>query len=159
MPKVLTHAEYLTIRRGLAAGRRQTEIARELNMSVWTIARIADRRRFVSDDELNAGELPPNELCEDDSPPDYVAQNLRRCPDCGAMVYLWPCLACCHGVSALAVTKPESTGEPNPPPTRGPQLAPRSLKQKLLHSRRSQVVTDSPLSNVEQVHSDHPPIG
>src|SRR5215212_2822980 len=93
MSKVLTHAEFLVIRRRLRDGRRHADIARELNVSVWTIARLADRRRYLPD-ELEESEVPAAELCEDDSPPDYVAQNLHRCPECGAMVYLWPCIAC-----------------------------------------------------------------
>jgi len=88
MPHTLTLPEFQAVRRALAAGMRHTEIARELNLSVWTIARIASERRYVRDD-LADGDLP-----EDDAPPDYVAQSLRRCASCGAMVYLWPCLAC-----------------------------------------------------------------
>jgi|GEM_PF-3242333 len=30
----------------------------------------------------------------DDLRPGFDPANLRRCPGCGAMVYLWPCLAC-----------------------------------------------------------------
>ncbi len=29
-------------------------------------------------------------------PPGFDLANLRRCAGCGALVYLWPCLACCH---------------------------------------------------------------
>jgi len=105
MPKILTHAEFLTIRRRLADGQRHSAIARELDLSVWTVARIADRRRFLPE-ILEELEIPAAELCEDDSPPDYVAQNLRRCPHCGAMVYLWPCIACSQGVSTPTIAPP-----------------------------------------------------
>jgi hypothetical protein len=84
----LTRPEFLAVRRALAAGMRHTEIARELDLSVWTISRIADLARYQPEADA-VGELP-----EDDAPPDYAAQNLRRCPGCGAMVYLWPCIAC-----------------------------------------------------------------
>ncbi|XRN65532.1 helix-turn-helix domain-containing protein [Anatilimnocola sp. NA78] len=29
-----------------------------------------------------------------DPPPGFDPENLRRCPCCGSLVYLWPCLAC-----------------------------------------------------------------
>jgi len=32
----------------------------------------------------------------EDLGPGFDAANLRRCPGCGGMVYLWPCLACQH---------------------------------------------------------------
>jgi hypothetical protein len=83
----LTFLEFLAVRRALAAGARHVEIARELDLGIWTIERIAARLRY--DDDPALAELP-----EDDAPPDYSAANLRRCPDCGAMVYVWPCLAC-----------------------------------------------------------------
>lgn len=105
MPRILTHSEFLTIRRRLAAGRRHTEIARELGLSIWTIAHIADRRRYLPE-VASDSDVPAAELLEDDSPPDYVAQNLRRCPECGAMVYLWPCIACSQGVATPAIAPP-----------------------------------------------------
>ena len=56
------------------------------------------------------------DLPEDDPPPGYDARNLRRCPTCGAMVYLWPCLAC-H-MKAQARPLPLSAGtKPGPGPT------------------------------------------
>ena len=85
----LTISDVAAVQRGLAAGMRHTEIAREFDLSVWTIARIADRRRFQRDENAD-----PNDLPEDDGPPDYEAQNLRRCPGCGAMIYVIPCIAC-----------------------------------------------------------------
>jgi hypothetical protein len=83
----LTFAEFLGVRRLLAAGRRHVEIARELDLGVWTVDRIAARLRYDEDPET--AELP-----QDDAPADYAPENLRRCPRCGAMVYVWPCLAC-----------------------------------------------------------------
>src|SRR5262245_48062432 len=88
MSRTLTLLEVNAVRRALAAGTRHTEIARALNLSVWTISRIATERRFQRD------ELANSDLPEEDAPPEYVASNLCRCPTCGAMVYLWPCLAC-----------------------------------------------------------------
>ena len=88
MSHTLSLSDVHAVRRALAAGMRHTEIARELNLSVWTISRLANERRYERE------ELADSELPEEDAPPEYFAQNLRRCPTCGAMVYLWPCLAC-----------------------------------------------------------------
>src|SRR5678815_5115307 len=87
----LTTFDVAAIERCLAANMRHAEIARRFDLSVWTIARIADRRRFQRDEHAD----PTTELLEDDGPADYQAQNLRRCPGCGAMIYVTPCLACC----------------------------------------------------------------
>jgi hypothetical protein len=90
MTHTITLQQYRAVRRALGCGLRHCEIARELGLCVDTIARIADERRYRAD-----GENPrADELPADDGPPDYVATNLRRCPGCGAMVYLWPCRAC-----------------------------------------------------------------
>jgi len=105
MSQALTPAEFLTIRHLLREGWRHVQIARELNLSVWTVARIADRRRFLPE-IVDESELPPEELCEDDCPPEYAAQNLRRCRQCGAMVYVWPCIACSQGVSTPTIAPP-----------------------------------------------------
>lgn len=96
----LTLLQFQAVCRALDAGSRHAEIARDLDLSVSTIARIADDRRLARD-EPTEGEMP-----EDDPPPDYSAQQLRRCPGCGAMVYLWPCLAC---QPATAVPQVEQT--------------------------------------------------
>jgi hypothetical protein len=88
MHRRLTLSEFYAVRRALAAGMRHTEIARELDLSVWTIDRLAALERYQQDP------ITEDELPEDDAPPDYLAQNLRRCPGCGAMVYVWPCIAC-----------------------------------------------------------------
>ena len=90
----LTFQELVAVRRALAAGTRHVEIARALNLSVGTIARIDDDP-LIQEDPVREDELPV-----DDAPADYVAQNLRRCPGCGAMIYLSPCLACKMAVTA-----------------------------------------------------------
>jgi hypothetical protein len=123
----LTVPEFLAVRRALRAGRRHTEIARDLNLSVWTIARIDDQQRYqldpVTDDELPV----------DDAPPDYLAQNLRRCPGCGAMVYLWPCRACQMATLTEPVPPaPEVDDEASEP-------EPRSTTQKRQRWRRKRI--------------------
>jgi len=90
----LTLSEFAAVRRALAAGMRHVEIARALDLSVWTIAKIDDDR-LMQEDPVREDELPV-----DDAPPDYVAQSLRRCPGCGAMIYLSPCIACKLAVTA-----------------------------------------------------------
>ena len=84
----MTLEQFREVRRMLAAGERHVEIARELDLSVWTIVRIATEPRWQRDD------LIEEELLEDDRPADFVSRELRRCGGCGAMVYRWPCLAC-----------------------------------------------------------------
>jgi hypothetical protein len=130
MPGKITLSQFQAVCRMRRAGMRQVEIARELGLSVWTVAKIADERRFLNA-EVSGAELPEDaqgqtrrslgevrsqgdpgtevreaepgtearevfeaDLPEDDGPPDYVAANLRRCAGCGAMVYVWPCIAC-----------------------------------------------------------------
>ena len=84
----LTREQFVEVRRMLGEGKRQVQIARALDLSVWTVTRIASEPQFQRDDLLD-GELP-----EDDGPVDFVSRALRRCTGCGAMVYRWPCLAC-----------------------------------------------------------------
>jgi len=88
MSRILTFPEFFTVRHRLRAGVRHTEIARELDLFVWTVTRIATEPQYQADPILEA------DLPQDDPPPDYAASKLRRCPGCGAMVYRWPCLAC-----------------------------------------------------------------
>ena len=89
MSRPITQLELRAIRRLLKSGARHIEIARELDLSVTTIERIASDRLL-----RYRREVPDDELPEDDPPPGYHASNLRRCFTCGAMVYLWPCLTC-----------------------------------------------------------------
>jgi hypothetical protein len=88
MVKRVTPWELVKVRRLLAAQWRFVEIARELELSLWTVQRIAN------DADLQVDPLPECALPVDDAPPDYVAADLRRCPGCGGMVYHWPCIAC-----------------------------------------------------------------
>ena len=97
----LTENEFYAVRRAILAGLRQVEIARELNLSVWTIARVADTLRFVTDS------VTDEQLPVDDAPPDYVAKNLRRCGGCGAMIYVTPCVACKLGTAVQRVPPAE----------------------------------------------------
>ena len=88
MVKRLTPVDVVRVRRLLDQRWRFVEIARELELSLWTIQRIAN------DPDLQVDPLPECELPVDDAPPDYVAADMRRCPGCGGMVYHWPCIAC-----------------------------------------------------------------
>jgi len=92
MSRRLTAEEMQIIRRAIARGVRHTDIARNLNLSVWTIDRIAVEHR-CGIDPMEGEELP-----FDDAPAEYEAKNLHRCGGCGAMVYLWPCVACLMAV-------------------------------------------------------------
>jgi hypothetical protein len=94
MPGKITMAQFLAVCHLLRARWRHVQIARELDLSVGTVSRIAGERRFQAE-TISEADLP-----EDDGPPDYLAANLRRCAGCGAMVYVWPCLACRMAVRA-----------------------------------------------------------
>lgn len=98
----LTFPQLLAVRRALQAGLRHVEIAREFQLGVWTVDRIAALERYATDSPTEA------DLIDDDAPPDYVPANLHRCPSCGAMVYVWPCLACRLAVSTRQSHNPES---------------------------------------------------
>src|SRR5262245_55519518 len=102
----LTTFDVTAIERCLAAGMRHAEIARRLDLSLWPIARIADRRRFETDEGVD----PSADLPEDDGPPDYQAQNLHRCPSCGAMIYVTPCIAC-RMANAVPAAMPIENGD------------------------------------------------
>lgn len=93
MTRRLTPHQYAALRQALAAGKRHVQIARTLDISPWTIARVADDLRRQGGCDL-APPVPEEGLPEDEGPPQFVARQLRRCPGCGGMVYLWPCLAC-----------------------------------------------------------------
>ena len=84
----VTALQVEAVRQMLAAQWRHVQIAREMNLSLWTISKIA--RDLREQDEIPIEE----ETFEDDAPPGFEAKNLRRCSECGATVYLWPCLAC-----------------------------------------------------------------
>lgn len=91
----VTSLDVEAVERMLLAGMRQVEIARELDLSVWTVTKIA--RALRREEQV----LQDGESMEDDGPPGFEARNLRRCPECGAMVYLWPCLACRMSTNTL----------------------------------------------------------
>jgi hypothetical protein len=126
----VTMSQYWAVKRALKAGARHVEIARELDLSVWTIARIADDRRF------EANEVSESDLPVDDAPADYVAKNLRRCGGCGAMIYVLPCVACQAGPSprmapAAGVDDDEATLEEEI------ELAPCGRRQRTKASNRA----------------------
>jgi hypothetical protein len=82
-------------------------IARRLDLSAPTIRdRLREMRAETPLVQARAifapGDPPPG----DDTPPGFNPANLRRCRGCGALVYLWPCLACCLADEA-ALAAPE----------------------------------------------------
>jgi hypothetical protein len=123
----LTFSEFLAVRRGLLAGLRHVEIARELDLGVWTVDRIAARLRYENDPA--AAELP-----EDDAPPDYAAAKLRRCPGCGAMVYVWPCIACQMATMTRVAPAAEVGDEPEEADER-PNYKQRLRRKRLIEVR------------------------
>lgn len=92
-----------------AQGVSERWIARRFDLSAPTVR---DRLRQIRSETavpLPLVPFPPGDppLPGDDTPPGYDPANIRRCRGCGALVYLWPCLACC--LSEVAVTESTST--------------------------------------------------
>ncbi len=107
-----------TIRLLLRQGCTQLETARRTGVSQTTVSKVA--RAPLSEAEIRELEdlaeqwdfgpqtpclhqpdevspAPQRTLAEIygwDQPPGFDPASLKRCPSCGAMVYLWPCLAC-----------------------------------------------------------------
>ena len=101
MVRQMTSIDVAAVQQMLAAKWRHVQIARELNLSLWTIGKIA--RAFREEEEI----LSEGEALDDDAPPGFEAKNLLRCPECGAMVYLWPCLACRIAMTTLPLVDEE----------------------------------------------------
>lgn len=137
MFRQVTLSEFHALRRMLRAGLRHTEIARELDLSPWTVSRLAGERRFQEDGlyaEDYGEDLAEEVMPEDDAPPDYLSRNLRRCQGCGAMVYLWPCPACQMATMTQPVPPaPEVDDEPE-------DEQPGRLTAKQRRWRRKQLV-------------------
>jgi hypothetical protein len=89
MNAVLTRRAVRQRQRLLLEWRRQgtslREIARRLNLAPKTVKQSLAELELAAQDELPE----PN-----DPPPGFDPANIRRCRTCGALVYLWPCLAC-----------------------------------------------------------------
>lgn len=128
----LTDLDVAAVERGLAAGMRHAEIAREFDLSVWTIARIADRRRFDRDENAPTTE----ELPEDDGPPDYQARNHQRCPTCGAMIYVTPCIACRLATAVPANVAVEEPEEETTNDTKYTNKSGRNIKFRVRNTQR-----------------------
>jgi hypothetical protein len=69
-------------------------IARRLRIDRAAIPEILRRLRLEEEPGLE----------RNDDPPGFDLANLRRCSSCGALVYLWPCLACCLNEETAAHT-------------------------------------------------------
>lgn len=88
-------------------------IARRFDLSAPTIRQRLRQIRHETASALPLPTLPPGDppLPEGDAPPGYDSTNVRRCRGCGALVYLWPCLACCLSESYVAAA-PSSSFQP-----------------------------------------------
>ncbi|HTN73748.1 MAG TPA: hypothetical protein VL096_00825 [Pirellulaceae bacterium] len=102
----LARRDFLRVRELLAEQIPPPQIAQSLALPLQTVLGIA------------SGEQQPSRLIveQDDSPREEMLTS-RRCPGCGAMVYVWPCLGC-----------QIASGEPATP--RRKQLGGLSLKLK-----------------------------
>jgi hypothetical protein len=108
-PEYVSRWAFLKARELLALDRLPAEIAAELKLLPATVVAIA------------AGDLTHSHLViEEDDPLREEMLTARRCPECGGMVYVWPCLVC--QMRNL------------PQPSRAAKNKVRDLKQK--HRRR-----------------------
>lgn len=86
---------FLRVRELLESEQSQTSIANLLALPLATIAGIA------------AGRIQPSRLIiEHDDPQRDAMSRAERCPGCGGMVYLWPCLACQLACQAGTCSEP-----------------------------------------------------
>ena len=136
----LTHEQLLAVRRALRAGARHTQIARQMNLDVGTISRIASDRKLR---RRKLALLTESDLPEDDPPPDYSARRLRRCPGCGAMVYRWPCLACRLTGGGGATVREGEAGREGEAPAE-PRAAPQDGETERRRDGETIVVTLPP---------------
>ena len=74
------------------AGQSLRSIGQRLAVAPATVHK---RLQEIGDAPLLKELLPDESLTDDELRPGYEPANLRRCRGCGALVYLWPCLACC----------------------------------------------------------------
>jgi hypothetical protein len=65
------------------------EMSRRLRLAPETV-----RKSLASVNVVLPGESQFEQPEPNDPPPGFDPANLRRCRSCGALVYLWPCLAC-----------------------------------------------------------------
>lgn len=74
---------------------RVGELAEQGYSHRWIARRLGINRAAIPEilRRLRQQEEPAAE--QNDEPPGFDLANLRRCSGCGALVYLWPCLACC----------------------------------------------------------------
>ena len=74
---------FLLVRERLTEPVTASEIATETGLSTATVVAIA------------AGRIRPSRIAVDDDHPlrDQML-NAKRCPGCGSLVFVWPCLAC-----------------------------------------------------------------
>ncbi|WP_254512814.1 helix-turn-helix domain-containing protein [Anatilimnocola floriformis] len=91
-----------------AEGHSQRWIARRLGIDRATVSQVVQAAAEQPNPQAasNAAEINfssdlPN---PDDAPPGFDPANVRRCCGCGALVYLWPCLACCHAAGIFETT-------------------------------------------------------
>lgn len=97
MNLLLSPAESRRIATLHAQGFSERWIARRFDLSAPTVRERLRQIRGETATALPLASFPPGDppLPGDDSPPGYDPAQVRRCRGCGALVYLWPCLACC----------------------------------------------------------------
>ncbi len=94
----LSRRSFLEVRHLLAENVPFAAIAEQTGVALRTIADIAQDA------------VLPSRIAEDEEHPLWEEmQHSRRCPGCGALVFLWPCLACqltaCAGGGGVKVPR------------------------------------------------------
>lgn len=94
------------------SGHSQRAIARRLGLKPTFVRQRLNQllRESAAESSAKCEETEPERqgrvqhlLPESDTPPGYDPTNIRRCPGCGSLVYLWPCLGC-HMAAEAAST-------------------------------------------------------
>lgn len=89
--------------RGIARrlGLKPTFVRQRLNQLLReTTTEFSDTSSETEPERQGSSQSLPS---EDDTPPGFDPNNIRRCPGCGSLVYLWPCLGC-HMAAEAAST-------------------------------------------------------
>lgn len=99
----VSRPQFLHVRQRLAEQATASEIAVETGLSATTVAAIAAER------------IRPSRIAvADDHPLRDQMLNAKRCPGCGGLVFVWPCLACqiTGAIAPTAAPKKRTNREP-----------------------------------------------
>ena len=99
----VSRPQFLHVRQRLADQATAFEITAETGLSATTVAAIA------------AGRIGPSRIAvDDDHPLREQMLSAKRCPGCGGLVFVWPCLACqiTGAIAPVAAPQKRTNREP-----------------------------------------------